>query len=76
MVGCTTPTHQVEVVPQNRPQVQESLMAECPAWEPLQNKDYSEEQTLDLLTVWITSYQRCKFKHGELVKFIRSVDRK
>ena len=47
-------------------------MAECPAWQPLQNKEYTEGQVLDLLTTWITSYQRCRFKHQELAKFIRA----
>lgn len=45
-------------------------MAECPAWQPLQNREYTEGEVLDLLTSWITSYQRCRFKHSELAKFI------
>ena len=72
LTGCSTVTKHIEVVSPNRPVVQESLMAECPAWQPLQNKEYTEGEVLDLLTTWITSYQRCKFKHQELVKFIRS----
>lgn len=63
LTGCSTVVVQAPVV-------QESLMAECPAWQPLQNKEYTEGEVLDLLTTWITSYQRCRFKHSELVKFI------
>lgn len=72
LTGCSTVNKSVEVVSPNRPVVQESLMAECLAWQPLQNKEYTEGQVLDLLTTWITSYQQCRFKHQELAKFIRA----
>lgn len=74
--GCSST--QVIETSCEKPTIQESLTYECPDLPKLDNKVYTEGDVVDFLSVWISMYRQCQFKHQALSKFVNdlSKDRK
>lgn len=74
--GCTS----VQTIETSceKPVIQESLAYPCPDLPKLDNKVYTEGDVVDFLSVWISMYKQCQFKHQALSKFVTdlSKDRK
>lgn len=72
LTGCASvePTYTVEVTPPKRPVLQQNLVSPCPDLPKLTKSCYNQGEVVDLLTEWISLYQKCRYKHAETVRFI------
>ena len=72
--GCTSipKATPLDVVPVTRPVLQQTLISPCSELPAFESRVYSQGETVDVLTEWITLYNECSYKHAELVKFLQN----
>ena len=72
LAGCASvePTYTIEVTPPKRPVLQQNLASPCPDLSKLTKPCYNQGEVVDLLTEWISLYEKCRYKHAETVRFI------